>query len=351
MMLTEDEGLRIAMKQRIEDERCFGKIELDPTATFLDWKDDGFTRNGTSTITARTRRGYKGLNVGLKLEGSLLVIKANGSEKKTDAVIGIGRYLTQKVVKSQKFEKLLRKEKHGATFVTLENDIGSSKILTDANITRSDAFFRFMVAERANVLPIPANIEQWYQRPKTMCRRYDKHTKPMLAHILNDCPANCTEMTRHHNKVVDVMRRAIEEQMANRLHTRISENTTMRGEGLSEEMRRLKPDLNFVASTYGMRFTLIIDISCPYGCISYGENTLRKVYVDKLEKYARLAQEIKADQYMLMEIIPVIVSSLGVVHEQSFKAFGQLFMCEEREEKKLVRRLSEAAIAGSLEIW
>jgi hypothetical protein len=39
----------------------------------------------------------------------------------------------------------------------------------------------------------------------------------------------------------------------------------------------------------------VIDISCAYERISHGENTLQKVYVDKLEKYAMLAREVKAE--------------------------------------------------------
>jgi hypothetical protein len=77
--------------------------------------------------------------------------------------VGIGRYLIQKVIRSQKFERLLRKEKYGAIFATLENNLVSNKMLTDAKTTKSDAFFRFTMAARANVLPISANIEQWYQ--------------------------------------------------------------------------------------------------------------------------------------------------------------------------------------------
>jgi hypothetical protein len=38
----------------------------------------------------------------------------------------------------------------------------------------------------------------------------------------------------------------------------------------------VRPDLNFIASTFGSQFTVMIDISCPYGRISYGENTLEK---------------------------------------------------------------------------
>jgi hypothetical protein len=39
----------------------------------------------------------------------------------------------------------LEKEKHGATFATLENNLMSNRILTDTKTTRSDAFFRFTV--------------------------------------------------------------------------------------------------------------------------------------------------------------------------------------------------------------
>jgi hypothetical protein len=98
-----------------------------------------------------------------------------------------------------------------------------------------------------------------------MYRRYDKHIEPMLAHILNGRPANYSEMTRRHNKVVNVVRRAIEEQMVNRIHLGIGENTTMLGEGLSEEMRRLRLDLNFITNAHETRFTAMIGISCPYG--------------------------------------------------------------------------------------
>jgi hypothetical protein len=139
--------------------------------------------------------------------------------------------------------------------------------------------------------------------------------------------------------------------MANRLHSGIGENTTIVGESLTEETQQFRPDLNFIANTFTTRFTMIIDISCPYGRISYGENTLQKVYVHMLEKYTRLTREIKADRNMSVEIIPIIVSSLGMVYEQSLKALGRLSICEAKEMIKIERKVSEVVIAGSLEIW
>jgi hypothetical protein len=46
----------------------------------------------TSTIIEKTRRVSKNQNVRLKLEGAFIIIKANGSQKKTNSAIAIGCY-------------------------------------------------------------------------------------------------------------------------------------------------------------------------------------------------------------------------------------------------------------------
>jgi hypothetical protein len=112
-------------------------------------------------ITVRARRACKALGEGSKLERSLLVPKTAESEKKTSAIRGSRRYLTQKAVRSQKRNKPLKKKKHGATFAALENNPVAKKRLTDAKTTRSDALFPLTVAERADLLPTPANSQQW----------------------------------------------------------------------------------------------------------------------------------------------------------------------------------------------
>jgi hypothetical protein len=56
---------------------------------------------------------------------------------------------------------------------------------------------------------------------------------------------------------------------------------------------------------------------------------------------------------MNVQIIPIIVSSLGAVYEKSFEALRALLGggCLDKTMKIIGRRLSEAAVAGSLEIW
>jgi hypothetical protein len=97
------------------------------------------------------------------------------------------------------------------------------------------------------------------------------------------------EMTKRHNNVVSAIQRAIEENMTERLLSKIGDNTVIREESLSEDVQSLRPDLNFIIRTFGSNHTMLIDISCPDGRISYGANTLEKAYIDKKEKYSKLA--------------------------------------------------------------
>jgi hypothetical protein len=64
---------------------------------------------------------------------------------------------------------------------------------------------------------------------------------------------------------------------------------------------------------------MLIDILCPYGHISYGANTFEKAYIDKKEKYSKLAEEISNIREIHVEIIPTMISSRGAVHPRSLE--------------------------------
>jgi hypothetical protein len=249
------------------------------------------------------------------------------------------------------FKALLEKEKHGATFTTLENNLISNRTLIDVKNPRPNAVFRFTPAARADLLPTPANVEQWYRKPRTSCQRCGRDAMPTLAHILNGCQGNFKEMTKRHNRVVEVVRKAIVENLRNKMYSGIGENVAIEEEGLSEEVRRLRPDLNFVANFRRTLSTVLIDVSCPFGRISHGVDTLKKVYVDKLAKYADLARELQRLRHMPVQIIPVIVSSLGAVFEDSFKELDELLLCNTKMKGRLGKQLSDAAIMGSFQLW
>jgi hypothetical protein len=85
--------------------------------------------------------------------------------------------------------------------------------------------------------------------------------------------------------------------------------------------------------------------------MSYGNNTLGNVYVDKMHKYSELAREIRRVRRMRVKIIPIIVSSLGAVYPDTLTELGEILKCNEKEKKKLGRRISEAALMGSFRMW
>jgi hypothetical protein len=110
------------------------------------------------------------------------------------------------------------------------------------------------------------------------------------------------------------------------------------------------PDLIFVARRFRSSHTMLIDISCLSGRISHGASTLAKVSLDKKAKYCKLAQETSNIREVRVEIIPIIVSSLGAVPARSTEALRNLLSCNDKAVKKIGRWPSEAAIMRSMEI-
>jgi hypothetical protein len=191
-----------------------------------------------------------------------------------------------------------------------------------------------------------------------------------MAHILNECTRNYPLMTKRHNKLASVVRKGIEQFLADDLRSTIQENEEIRQEGLPDEMRRLRPDMVFERLKYrgaaSVRFyrdgdeaeleneervTEIIEFSCPYGYISRGKNTLEQVYKQKKRKYIELARTLMKLRRGKVRVTVVIVSSMGAVYGESLKDLQQVLRCTDRELKKLGRKMSEAVIIGSMEIW
>jgi hypothetical protein len=179
-----------------------------------------------------------------------MVVKTEESEFKTKTPVGIGRFLTQKVIRPNQIKKLIEHETHGASFITLkENDV-SDAMLTNISTKKSDTFFRSVVVGRADCLPTPANLHRWFpDREYENCHGCDHNRKPKLAHILNEFIPNFPRMTKRHNRRASVVRRAIVEYLGIELRSGIQENEEIRQEGLSEGLRNLRPDMVFERRT------------------------------------------------------------------------------------------------------
>jgi hypothetical protein len=265
MTLSKDQKINTAMRWFVEGERIFRGFDDDPNSDFLNW--GGEQRNGgTACLAARTKDACKELGIKLKLIENEVVVKTSESEYQTKSAIGIGRFLTQKVVRPEKFRKLIAHQTHGATYTTLKGSEVSNKNLTDIYSHKSDAYFRFMVVGRADCLPTPANLRRWYpsggpqgQMPAAEavrdgtrtppCRRCGEDLPQTLAHALNKCKPNLPLITARHNRVANVVREAVIKFCGPVLQSDIHENQPFPDEGLSEGVKRQKPDMFFERKT------------------------------------------------------------------------------------------------------
>jgi hypothetical protein len=89
-----------------------------------------------------------------------MIVKTEDSEYKTRTAMGIGRFLTQKVIRPDKFRKPIGHEAHGATYTTLKGNQVFNHNLTGVHTHKSDAHFPFLVVGRADCLPTPVNLQR-----------------------------------------------------------------------------------------------------------------------------------------------------------------------------------------------
>jgi hypothetical protein len=243
-------------------------------------KEEG--ERGTASIIPRTRNTCYKLEISLKMNDDEKIITSGESELKTKIPTGIGRFLTQKLILAKKYEKLIQHPVHGMSYTTLKDNATSNAMLTDIYTRRSDAFFRFTVVGRADCLPTPVNLWRWFNdRGNEDCPRCNKGRKQTLAHILNECTPNYNLMTKRHDRLAEVTRRAVVKFIGRNLQSEIRENQRADQADLPEELRALRPDMMFRQRDRSTRrgrgeeqredreqnITEIIEFSCPYGCV------------------------------------------------------------------------------------
>jgi hypothetical protein len=137
-------------------------------------------------------------------------------------------------------------------------------------------------------------------------------------------------MTKRHNQLAGIVRRAIVEWVAGDVTSEIRENTTIPDDGISQEVRDLRPDLVFTRRENQREVIEIIEFSCPYGYMTQGEKALKRVFEQKQRKYRQLAQELSNLTHDRVRVTAVIVSSLGAVYMHSLKDLHTVLRCDDR---------------------
>ena len=252
----------------------------------------------------------------------------------------------------EKFKQLKEQKLHGHSFLNMENNPNSNMLIGNYSNGVSDAFIKFMVQARTNncytgqIYAKHKNVNNTNEGPRCpYCNKCGKEYT--LEHILNGCKNNLTQQTRRHNMICTEIINTIRNKYRG---ANIIENSEIKINGRTIRVgeAHLKPDI----IVYRTNRIDIIEVNCPYDC--YHENdectTLEKAYKYKINKYASLVDECK--RYIRkVNFVSYIVSSLGVVYNESMKDLRRVLNHDDNQTKITIRRTSIAAIIGSYFIF
>jgi hypothetical protein len=158
-------------------------------------------------------------------------------------------------------------------------------------------------------------------------------------------------MTERYNRVAKIVKDAVVKYVGRKLRSDIHENTTIPEVEGRQELRRLRPGMTFRRSTTKGEEMEILEFSCPYGHMSHKQDMLRAVYDRKMAKYREFRDEIRSLTRQPVNLTSIIVSSMGDVYGPSLKALKTILGSSDGELQTLERRMSDAAITCSLNIW
>jgi hypothetical protein len=130
LMLSRDESVRMAMRWFAESEREFRCIGVDEESKFLNWRHES-GEPGTGSLVARTRKACQKMGIGLKLMEDEMIVNSEEFERETKTAVGIDRFLTQKVIRPKKIDKLIKHQHHGASYTTLKGNEVSTAMPTN----------------------------------------------------------------------------------------------------------------------------------------------------------------------------------------------------------------------------
>jgi hypothetical protein len=130
MIFPKDPNIQNMTRAFIENERKFRQIPLETETLpqFLNWKDTK-GQAGTSSLINNTRRAVKHLGLQITIEHEWMTLKNSEAELKTKSPAKIGRFLTQRIIRSALTQKVISQKVKGASFPALLKNDCSDKFL------------------------------------------------------------------------------------------------------------------------------------------------------------------------------------------------------------------------------
>ncbi|XP_023225266.1 uncharacterized protein LOC111626188 [Centruroides sculpturatus] len=220
-------------------------------------------------------------------------------------------------VKTTFLSSLLRKPDQGKVFKLTATNKNSNHFLHDGNYIRF-ADWRFIHRARLSVVPLRGLRR--FGNASQQCRRCQRH-RETLAHVINHCPPNLSQITKRHNAILDRLINAID-----RKNLRIFTN-----QQIPDFHSACRPDL--VVLNNSPKTATIIDIATPF---ENGEDAFNRAREEKVRKYEDLATHYRRQGYDTY-IDAFIVGALGGYDAANEGVIQRLGIS--RNYAKLMRRL------------
>ncbi|KAK8835388.1 hypothetical protein M9Y10_003753 [Tritrichomonas musculus] len=213
------------------------------------------------------------------------------------------------------FIKSLRKESwktklscnsfHLHSFASLkENPLSNYFLLRQFN-PPTDILFKFVLKGLLNYLGTP-EIDELFRNvshaPCPSCLNHGHNHIQSLKHILNGCVSRYRQYTERHNRLQFIILEYI------RILSDVEDiycDRSIQMDGLPDNLRLLRPDI--VVWHNNRNKCTLFEINVPHAYTNWGDDSLKKVCVHKLNKYRELMEFLRS-RNIEVQIYPVIVS-------------------------------------------
>ena len=358
LMYSNDLKIRDFIKTMINEEKRYRHMELDEESQFMgvSFADNDIiiqgSEHGTNSIFIQAARAARKLQLAVQVGSNILSLRGIGDEATNWHIAKTPKTISKiiaTVLKERTYIKLRKDKKHSMA-LQKTNVLESHVIMSKPWIVNNN-LYKIALAMRTDTFPTPHNVHFWKPEVNPKCTMCNENKDASLKHILNTCTATRNEQKWRHNLVVDRLGSALKTRFPG---MKITFSCQVSGAGivpdgvlLDEEVRRCLPDI-VVYDTVGSH-VYILEVNCPYGestqkAESAGQ-TILDAYRMKKQKYEALRQETETKFGMKCTTHVIVVSSLGVIPDDTKRDLLQIFSKEWA--KDLLERFSMDVIAGS----
>ena len=230
-----------------------------------------------------------------------------------------------------------------SVFVCVDHKLSCSHL---TNMYLNDALVKFTVKARLQLLACNSVLHVYY--PDSCDRRCGRcgFFTETVSHILNGCEHNKTIIQRRHNRISNILTKAIADVNP---HCEFVEDTIIKPSFLEPSLSEddsfnfsgTRPDACFVNREE--RFCLIIEVAVPF------DPFLNECYQSKFDKYLPLCQSIQELGYEC-KILIFVLGSLGSIHSRFVSGLRHAGI-PPRRGRAIAKYCSIIAMIGSRIAW